>query len=160
MAVSDDELADKVGAALALMHDNNVIHGDLTTSNMLIHTETRRLYMIDFGLSTVSATEEDRAVDLYVLERAFLSTHPTATELVRAQRRRRAGLIQLTRTADGWQFGAILAAYGRHSRRASTTLARLEKGAMLEIATAYCTANAKMGGSAVRERGRKRSMVG
>lgn len=37
--------------------------------------------MIDFGLGSVSLTEEDKAVDLYVLERAFLSTHPHATHL-------------------------------------------------------------------------------
>jgi TP53 regulating kinase-like protein len=32
--------------------------------------------MIDFGLSSSSIMPEDRAVDLYVLERAFASTHP------------------------------------------------------------------------------------
>jgi TP53 regulating kinase-like protein len=34
--------------------------------------------LIDFGLATQSAQDEDRAVDLYVLERAFASTHPAA----------------------------------------------------------------------------------
>jgi len=32
--------------------------------------------IIDFGLSSASLMAEDRAVDLYVLERAFDSTHP------------------------------------------------------------------------------------
>ena len=32
--------------------------------------------MIDFGLAYVSSLVEDKAVDLYVLERAFVSTHP------------------------------------------------------------------------------------
>jgi tRNA A-37 threonylcarbamoyl transferase component Bud32 len=38
--------------------------------------------MIDFGLSYNSSLAEDKAVDLYVLERAFLSTHPNSEKLV------------------------------------------------------------------------------
>ena len=37
--------------------------------------------LIDFGLTFKSASVEDKAVDLYVLERAFLSTHPNAEAL-------------------------------------------------------------------------------
>jgi TP53 regulating kinase-like protein len=51
-----------------------VIHGDLTTSNMIY--KDGQIYLIDFGLSYVKNSIEDRAVDLYVLERAFISTHP------------------------------------------------------------------------------------
>jgi tRNA A-37 threonylcarbamoyl transferase component Bud32 len=32
--------------------------------------------LIDFGLAYTSSLTEDKAVDLYVLERAFASTHP------------------------------------------------------------------------------------
>ena len=52
----------------------DVIHGDLTTSNMIYKDD--QIYLIDFGLSYVKNSIEDRAVDLYVLERAFISTHP------------------------------------------------------------------------------------
>lgn len=38
--------------------------------------------MIDFGLSFNSDLVEDRAVDLYVLERAFLSSHPESSLIV------------------------------------------------------------------------------
>ena len=38
--------------------------------------------MIDFGLSYVSGKLEDKAVDVYVLKRAFISTHPGSEELV------------------------------------------------------------------------------
>jgi len=81
------------------MHLTDIIHGDLTTSNMMLRhpssltalqTELVSDYhlvffylsilfsqvLIDFGLSYVSNLVEDRAVDLYVLERAFSSTHP------------------------------------------------------------------------------------
>lgn len=38
---------------------------------------------IDFGLGFQQPLAEDKAVDLYVLERAFLSTHPHSQALVR-----------------------------------------------------------------------------
>ena len=37
---------------------------------------------IDFGLGFLQPLAEDKAVDLYVLERAFLSTHPNSQPLV------------------------------------------------------------------------------
>lgn len=57
------------------MHELGVIHGDLTTSNMIIK-EDGSIFLLDFGLSYNKDSAEDRAVDLYVLERAFKSTHP------------------------------------------------------------------------------------
>lgn len=39
------------------------------------------VYLIDFGLTTASIQDEDKAVDLYVLERAFSATHPAAEPL-------------------------------------------------------------------------------
>ena len=63
-------------ATLAHLHNIDLIHGDLTTSNMIYDPEKREITLIDFGLSFVSGSIEDKGVDLYVLERAFLSTHP------------------------------------------------------------------------------------
>uniref|UniRef100_A0A671PSX3 non-specific serine/threonine protein kinase n=1 Tax=Sinocyclocheilus anshuiensis TaxID=1608454 RepID=A0A671PSX3_9TELE len=78
-------LADKIGEILAQMHDEDVIHGDLTTSNMLLvsgaEDQNMKLVLIDFGLSYISALPEDKGVDLYVLEKAFLSTHPKTETL-------------------------------------------------------------------------------
>ncbi|EDO07990.2 hypothetical protein BBOV_III004260 [Babesia bovis T2Bo] len=69
---NDEELKNdvlrKVGIILAKMHEVNVVHGDLTTRNML-RTEDGDICIIDFGLSYVSTLEEDKGVDLYVLER-------------------------------------------------------------------------------------------
>ncbi|KAM9525204.1 EKC/KEOPS complex subunit TP53RK-like [Salvelinus alpinus] len=77
-----DQLAKKMGQILAKMHDEDVVHGDLTTSNMLLKAggETE-LVLIDFGLSYISALPEDKGVDMYVLEKAFLSTHPNTEAL-------------------------------------------------------------------------------
>ncbi|KFV79343.1 TP53-regulating kinase, partial [Struthio camelus australis] len=71
-------LAEKLGELLARMHDEDLIHGDLTTCNILLRPPMEKLdlVLIDFGLSFVSGLPEDKGVDLYVLEKAFLSTHP------------------------------------------------------------------------------------
>ncbi|KAK5871889.1 hypothetical protein PBY51_012629 [Eleginops maclovinus] len=80
-----EPLAERVGQVLAKMHDEDVIHGDLTTSNMLLRCGPEdgesELFLIDFGLSYISALPEDKGVDLYVLEKAFLSTHPNTEAL-------------------------------------------------------------------------------
>ncbi|KAF8151535.1 kinase-like domain-containing protein [Crassisporium funariophilum] len=80
-----------IGVELAKMHLADIIHGDLTTSNMMLRhpshfksTEkdiSTELVLIDFGLSYHSSLVEDKAVDLYVLERAFSSTHPDSEPL-------------------------------------------------------------------------------
>lgn len=67
---------------VAKLHNHNYIHGDLTTSNFMIENGTGDLVLLDFGLTTVSSSAEDMGVDLYVLERAFLSLHDHAAELV------------------------------------------------------------------------------
>ncbi|KAJ2991201.1 TP53 regulating kinase [Globomyces sp. JEL0801] len=70
-------IASVVGQQLALIHDTNLIHGDLTTSNLLLRKDnTANVVWIDFGLSYVTTLVEDKAVDMYVLERSLLSTHP------------------------------------------------------------------------------------
>jgi len=83
---------DMMGIEIAKMHNVSIIHGDLTTSNMMLR---RRLFplepsnselpseilLIDFGLTSTSGLAEDKAVDLYVLERAFASTHPDSEHL-------------------------------------------------------------------------------
>lgn len=67
-----------VGELIGRMHRAGVVHGDLTTSNVMVKEGTLEsgIVLIDFGLATQSVQDEDRAVDLYVLERAFGSTHP------------------------------------------------------------------------------------
>ncbi|KAJ7332004.1 hypothetical protein JRQ81_014184 [Phrynocephalus forsythii] len=79
-------LMEKIGEMLAQMHDEDLVHGDLTTSNILLRPPVEKLdlVLIDFGLSFISALPEDKGVDLYVLEKAFLSTHPNTEALFEA----------------------------------------------------------------------------
>lgn len=78
-----EPLARKYGKIVGKMHSANIIHGDLTTSNVLIRGDPSDLdlILIDFGLSSFDSLSEDKGVDLYVLERAFLSSHPNTEEL-------------------------------------------------------------------------------
>ena len=129
-----------IGRAVGRMHEVGVVHGDLTTSNMMLRPRRTGLenggiagdldgtiaagedlegeiVLIDFGLAGQSLQDEDKAVDLYVLERAFGSTHPEAEE----------------------GFQEVLRVYGESYKGAKVVLKRLEE---------------------VRMRGRKRSMLG
>ena len=132
-------LMGKIGRAVGRMHEVGIVHGDLTTSNMMLrplpatqqngdigdgeHVGSSggslegEIVLIDFGLAGQSVQDEDKAVDLYVLERAFGSTHPEAEEC----------------------FQAVLNIYGQSYKGAKVVLKRLEE---------------------VRMRGRKRSMLG
>lgn len=68
-------IAEAIGKNVAKLHDANIVHGDLTTSNMLLHETSKELLFIDFGLSAFSDKIEDKAVDLFLLDRALQSTH-------------------------------------------------------------------------------------
>lgn len=76
-------IAEKIGSAIATLHSYNIIHGDLTTSNMILkhinkadeRSESKQLFLIDFGLGFFSHKIEDQAVDLYLLREALESTH-------------------------------------------------------------------------------------
>ncbi|EAL92159.1 serine/threonine-protein kinase bud32 [Aspergillus fumigatus] len=127
------DLMKRIGHAVGALHKAGVIHGDLTTSNLILRPPTRAeqqpaadetnpsmegdVVLIDFGLASQSLQDEDRAVDLYVLERAFGSTHPRTEPL----------------------FTEVLSGYKESYKGASSALKRLEE---------------------VRMRGRKRSMIG
>lgn len=61
-----------IGEKIAIMHNFGIVHGDLTTSNMIYNKE---VYFIDFGLSFFSQKIEDKAVDLHLLRQALESKH-------------------------------------------------------------------------------------
>ena len=50
----------------------------------MIRDADRQVVIIDFGLGATQSIIEDKAVDLYVLERAMLSTHPGSEHLMSA----------------------------------------------------------------------------
>lgn len=93
-----------LGTQLARLHDSCIVHGDLTTSNLILASSpNKKLYFIDFGLSFESARIEDRAVDLHLLKEAFEARHPSRAAAC---------------------FAAVLRGY-QTSRKAKETRARL-----------------------------------
>ncbi|MDP3698561.1 MAG: KEOPS complex kinase/ATPase Bud32 [Nanoarchaeota archaeon] len=70
-----EHLAKEIGQRIGQLHQADVIHSDLTTSNMIQHLETKQVNLIDFGLSFFSEKAEDKAVDLFLLDRALETTH-------------------------------------------------------------------------------------
>ena len=65
-------LCEEIGKYTALLHTNNIIHGDLTTSNFIV---SKKLVVLDFGLSYYSQRREDRAVDIRLIKEIFSSAH-------------------------------------------------------------------------------------
>ncbi len=68
-----------VGRSIGLLHQENIIHGDLTTSNFILLGDGR-LGLIDFGLSFRSNRLEDKAVDLHLVKQTLESAHSTVAE--------------------------------------------------------------------------------
>ncbi|GAB6101997.1 Kae1-associated kinase Bud32 [Thermococcus atlanticus] len=64
-----------IGRQIGRLHEAGIVHGDLTTSNMILREG--RVYLIDFGLADFDSTLEARGVDLHLLKRAMESTHYT-----------------------------------------------------------------------------------
>lgn len=64
----------EIGKFIAILHKNGHIHGDITTSNMLM-TGTQDLFIIDFGLHDYSDQIEDKSTDLHLFKRVLISSH-------------------------------------------------------------------------------------
>ncbi len=70
----------ELGGMVARLHNAGIIHGDLTTSNVIVRREDGKLVLIDFGLGFFSTSAEDMATDVHVLEETTLATHPEEEE--------------------------------------------------------------------------------
>jgi len=68
-----EKVCEKIGENIAKLHDSDIIHGDLTTSNMIFSED--RVFFIDFGLGFTSKRVEDKAVDLHLLKQALEAKH-------------------------------------------------------------------------------------
>ncbi|MEM1722418.1 MAG: KEOPS complex kinase/ATPase Bud32 [Candidatus Jordarchaeales archaeon] len=67
------ELLRKVGVLIGRLHKGGIVHGDLTTSNMIV--SDGKVFLIDFGLGDFSKNIEDLGVDLHLMKRAMESSH-------------------------------------------------------------------------------------
>ncbi|HIG94284.1 MAG TPA: Kae1-associated serine/threonine protein kinase [Nanoarchaeota archaeon] len=74
------EISKKIGENISKIHDEHIIHGDLTTSNMILLKD--KLFFIDFGLGYISQKYEDKAVDLHLLKQALIAKHYKNAEIL------------------------------------------------------------------------------
>jgi len=70
---NSQKICEQIGKNIALLHDNDIIHGDLTTSNMILKQD--KVFFIDFGLGFTSDKTEDKAVDLHLIKQALEAKH-------------------------------------------------------------------------------------
>jgi Kae1-associated kinase Bud32 len=76
------QLCENTGELIGQLHTCGLIHGDLTTSNILF--KDGKLYLIDFGLAYIDNSLEARGVDIHVLFQTFESTHEGYEDLIEA----------------------------------------------------------------------------
>lgn len=69
----------ELGQLISKLHGADIVHSDLTTSNMIVKNG---IHLIDFGLSFFSCKTEDKAVDLRLFRRALQSAHHEISEQV------------------------------------------------------------------------------
>ncbi|MDF2955874.1 MAG: tRNA A-37 threonylcarbamoyl transferase component Bud32 [Candidatus Alkanophagales archaeon MCA70_species_2] len=68
------KLCERIGETVGKLHDAGIVHGDLTTSNMIL-SDDGRLYLIDFGLAFYERSVEARGVDVHVFFQTLVGTH-------------------------------------------------------------------------------------
>ena len=66
------------------LHAAGIIHGDLTTSNIILRDNDGTCVLIDFGLAQVSSEIEQRGVDVHVLFQTLESTAPERADILKA----------------------------------------------------------------------------
>jgi TP53 regulating kinase-like protein len=67
-------LSRHIGELIGRLHRNNIVHGDLTTSNMIL-APSGKVVFVDFGLGEKTVELEPKGVDLHLMKRAFQSVH-------------------------------------------------------------------------------------
>ena len=67
------QICKQIGEDVAKLHNAEIIHGDLTTSNMIL--KDNQIFFIDFGLGYISRKFEDKAVDIHLLKQALEAKH-------------------------------------------------------------------------------------
>jgi len=106
LTVSRDEAEDicaEIGRLTALLHKAGMVHGDLTTSNMIL--QGQKIYFIDFSLGSRNAEIEEMGVDLHLLREAFQSAHSERFEL----------------------FQTVLDSYSKHFDQAKMVVAKIRE---------------------------------
>lgn len=63
-----------IGRQMGLLHLGGLVHGDMTTSNIII-SQNETPFILDFGMAHRSLEPEDRGTDLHLLHRSIATSH-------------------------------------------------------------------------------------
>ena len=74
----------EAGRMVGKLHKAGIMHGDLTTSNMILRKSDGRCVLIDFGLAQATTEIEQRGVDVHVLFQTLESTAPDHADMLKA----------------------------------------------------------------------------
>ena len=72
------KVCSEIGQFVGTMHKHGIMHGDLTTSNFIL--DTKKLFLIDFGLASRTEKPDDHAVDLRLFKEILNSAHAEVME--------------------------------------------------------------------------------
>ncbi len=72
----------ELGKYIGIMHSESIVHGDLTTSNVIVRQSDNKPFIIDFGLAHYSNDIEDQGVDIHLMLRSLESTHPKHVDVL------------------------------------------------------------------------------
>jgi Kae1-associated kinase Bud32 len=87
----------EIGKSLGRMHNANVVHGDFTPANIIV--DGNKVCVIDFGLSDISDSIEDKAIDLFLMKRSITRKHYAYVEATYRKESRQAQEI-ISRLAE------------------------------------------------------------
>ncbi len=69
----DQKLLEEIAESVSKLHERDIIHGDLTLNNMIIHDKT--LYILDPSMGKISKTVTDKAYDIRLLKESMISIY-------------------------------------------------------------------------------------
>ena len=103
-----------LGSQVGLLHSGGIVHGDLTTSNIIV-TKSGALFIVDFGMARHSVEPEDRGVDLHLLQRSITTSHAkNVSPLVKALASGYAETAGVTVRDSTWEKAREIARRGRY----------------------------------------------
>jgi len=76
--------ATEAGRMVGKLHNAGMMHGDLTTSNIIIRGPDQKAVLIDFGLAQVTSEIEQQGVDIHVFFQTLESTAPDRAPALKA----------------------------------------------------------------------------
>ena len=76
------DLAYRLGEIIGRLHAGDLVHGDLTTSNMILRGE--EIVVVDFGMGECSTELEAKGVDFHLFQEAVRSAHASNEGLLEA----------------------------------------------------------------------------